>query len=51
MFSFKIFLEIIGISQNKSLCRILQNYESKQLSIEGDIIEFEQPNSKIIFQK
>ena len=41
MFSFKIFLEIIiGISQNKSLCRILQNYESKQLSIEGDIIEF-----------
>tara|TARA_Y100000816_G_C26106914_1_gene588568 strand:+ start:3334 stop:4008 length:675 start_codon:yes stop_codon:yes gene_type:complete len=53
MFSFKIFLEIIiGISQNKSLCRILQNYESKQLSIEGDIIEFgAEPNSKNNFSK
>ena len=48
MFSFKIFLEIIiGISQNKSLCRILQNYESKQLTIQGDVIEFgAEPNSK-----
>jgi hypothetical protein len=53
MFSFKIFLEIIiGISQNKSLCRILQNYESKQLTIQGDVIEFgAEPNSKNNFSK
>lgn len=53
MFSFKIFLEIIiGISQNKSLCRILQNYESKQLTIQGDVIEFgAEPNSKNNFSQ
>ena len=41
MYSIKIFTEIIkGISQNKSLCRILQNYETKKLSLGGNIIEF-----------
>lgn len=41
MYSIKIFTEIIkGISQNKSLCRILQNYETKKLSLSGNIIEF-----------
>ena len=41
MYSIKIFTEIIkGISQKKSLCRILQNYETKKLSLSGNIIEF-----------
>ena len=41
MFNLKIFIETLwGISQNKSLCRILQNYHSKKLNIYGNIIEF-----------
>ena len=41
MYSGKIFLEILkGISQNKSLCRVLQNFEAKKHSISGNIIEF-----------
>ena len=41
MFNLKIFVEtLLGISQKKSLCRILQNYHSKRSNIYGNIIEF-----------
>ncbi len=48
MLSIKEFFQIMkGISQNKSLCRILQNIECQKISISGNIIEFgAEPTSK-----
>jgi len=41
MFKLNIFFEtLVGISQNKSLCRILQNYHTKKYFIYGNVIEF-----------
>lgn len=47
MFSLNIFFEtLLGISQNKSLCRILQNFYSKKITVHGNVIEFgATPNS------
>ena len=48
MFTLNIFFSVIkGIYQNKSLCRILQNYFAKKDTIAGSIIEFgAEPGSK-----
>ena len=48
MFSIKIFFQVLkGIIQNKSLCRILQNFECSKVTITGKVIEFgAAPNSK-----
>ena len=41
MFNLDLFFKTLsGISQKKSLCRILQNYYSKKLNIYGNVIEF-----------
>ena len=48
----EFFLIMKGISENKSLCRILQNIECQKLSISGNIIEFgADPSSKNNFSK
>ena len=36
----EFFLIMNGISENKSLCRILQNIECNKVSISGNVIEF-----------
>lgn len=48
MISFSEYFQVLkGIIKNKSLCRILQNIESKQIKIYGNTIEFgSEPNSK-----
>lgn len=48
MFSIKVFFKILkGITENKSLCRILQNIECSKNYISGKIIEFgSTPDSK-----
>lgn len=53
MLSIKEFFQIMkGISENKSLCRILQNIECQKVSISGNIIEFgAEPSSKNNFSK
>ena len=53
MLSVKEFFVIMkGISENKSLCRILQNIECQKISISGNIIEFgAEPYSKNNFSK
>ena len=41
MYSINIYFKILkGIFQNKSLCRILQNYETNKVTISGNVIEF-----------
>ncbi len=48
----EFFLIMKGISENKSLCRILQNIECKKVSISGNVIEFgAEPSSKNNFSK
>lgn len=41
MYSINIYFKILkGIFQKKSLCRILQNYETNKITISGNVIEF-----------